>query len=136
MKRPPTDLEILEEIYRRYYGEFSSFSRDSPDRECKVYVPIDIREIAAHFNVDGDIIHGRLYYHLDQKYGFERSDGTRVPFFLFQENHPRPHNVQFPILAAAIAALREVRNKFLWATWLAGASFVLSVIAVTLSVMG
>ena len=135
MKRSPTDLEILEEIYRRYYGDFCSYSRKSPDRECKVYVPIDIRALADHFNVDGDIIHGRLYYHLDQKYGFEKADGTTVPFFLFQENHPRPHNVQFPILAAAIAALREERNKFLWATWLAGASFVLSAIAVTLSAM-
>lgn len=62
MKWPPTDLQVLEEIYRRYYGEFAAFSRDCPERSTKVYVPIDIAAIAKHFKIDGDIIHGRLYY--------------------------------------------------------------------------
>ncbi|MCU0988985.1 MAG: hypothetical protein MUE63_05220, partial [Xanthomonadales bacterium] len=64
MRRSPTDLQILEEIYRRYYADFAAFQRASPNRETKVYVPIDIQAIADHFKVDGDIIHGRLYYHL------------------------------------------------------------------------
>lgn len=134
MKRPPTDLKILEEIYNRYYEDFAAYTRDSPNRDTKVYVPIDIRAIAEHFQVDGDIIHGRLYYHLDNKYGFETREGKKVPFFLFREHHEHPHNVQFPILAAAIASLRDERNKFLWAIWLAGASFVLSVIALVVGV--
>ena len=32
-------------------------------------VPIDIPGIAARFGVDPDSIFGRLYYHLDPKYG-------------------------------------------------------------------
>jgi hypothetical protein len=136
MNRPPTDLEILEEIYKRYYAAFAAYSRESPSRETKVYVPIDIRALAEHFKIDGDIIHGRLYYHLDQKFGFTKCDGTPVPFFWFRENQPEPHQVQFPMLAAAIAALRDERNKFLWATWLAGASLILSIIALAVSVLG
>lgn len=48
MKRPPTDLEVLEEIYHRYYDAFSAFSHDCPKRDAKVYVPIDIAAIAKH----------------------------------------------------------------------------------------
>lgn len=136
MKRPPTDLEVLEEIYRRYYGEFTAFDHDCPERDAKVYVPIDIAAIAKHFKVDGDIIHGRLYYYLDHKYRIIRSDGSEVPFFHFKENAMPGdrHQVQFPILASAIAQLREARNQFLWATWLAAASFIIAVLAFIVSV--
>ena len=136
MKRPPTDLEILEEIYRRYYDEFSAYSREDPERDSKVYVPINIREVAEHFGVDGDIVHGRLYYYLDHKYSITKSNGSMVPFFRFVEDTApgSRHQVQFPILASAIASLREERNKFLWATWLAGASFVIALLAFAFSI--
>jgi len=130
--RPPTDLEILEEIYRRYYKAFVSFSREDGDRDSKIYVPIDIKAIAEHFNIDGDIIHGRLYYHLEQKYGFTKSDGTNVPFFWFREHQLDRHQVQFPLLAAAIASLRESRNQYLWATWLSAASLLISLTALAI----
>lgn len=136
MKRPPTDLEILEEIYRRYYDEFSAYSPEDPERDSKVYVPISVRAIAEHFGVDGDIVHGRLYYYLDHKYSITRPNGSIVPFFRFVEDTVpgSRHQVQFPILASAIASLREERNKFLWATWLAGASFVIALLAFAFSI--
>lgn len=131
MKRPPTDLEVLEEIYRRYYDDFTRYSREDAERDTKVYVPIDIHAIAKRFNVDGDIIHGRLYYYLEDKYGIVRADGSRVPFFRFVEDSAPSdrHQVQFPILASAIASLRESRNQFLWATWIAVASFIIALLA-------
>ncbi len=61
----PTDFEILKMIYQDYYGDFSNYSKSNPSRSCKNYVPIDIRKIANKLNVDGDIIFGRLYYHLE-----------------------------------------------------------------------
>ena len=136
MKKPPTSLQILEEIYKRYYGEFTRYSRESPTRKTKVYVPIDIRAIAEHFDVDGDIIHGRLYYHLDSKFSITKPDNPVVHFFLFQENSDKPHNVQFPILASAIAELREERDKYLWGIRLAAASFVVSIIAILIALVG
>jgi hypothetical protein len=84
IKRPPTDLQILEEIYTRYYATFRSFSREQPSRSAKVYVPIHIEAIAEHFAVDPDIVFGRLYYHLERKYGFIQPDGTNVHLFLFK----------------------------------------------------
>jgi hypothetical protein len=136
MKRPPTDLEILEEIYDRYYTDFCAYSKNNKIRKTKNYVPIDIQAIADHFSVDGDIVHGRLYYHLDHKYGIISKDGDKVPFFLFVENSTPEicHQVQFPILASAIAELRETRNQFLWATCLAAASFIIALLALIVSI--
>lgn len=127
MKHPPTDLKLLEHIYNAYYDTFVSFSRDNPSRGTKVYVPIQIQEIADHFGIDGDIIHGRLYYSLDQKYSIVRPDRSVVPFFRFVENvEVDRHQIQFPILASALATLRESRNQFLWATSLAGFSLIVA----------
>jgi hypothetical protein len=130
--RPPTDLELLEEIYNRYYSTFSAYSRSQPNRTTKNYVPIDIKSLADHFNVDADIIFGRLYYHIDKKYGFRWDDGTRVPFFSRDIDE---RSVQFPMLAAVIAGLREERDKYLWATWLAVASLIISLCALIVSLI-
>lgn len=134
MKRPPTDLEILEEIYERYYSTFSSFTREKPNRSTKVYVPISIEAIAKHFAVDPDIVFGRLYYHLESKYGFTQPDGSKVHFFALQAGSDR-HSVQFPLLAAVIASLREERNKHLMATWLSIAAIVISLVSLIVSLV-
>ncbi len=138
MARPPTDLDLLEEIYRRYYGDFTSFSKDKPNRDTKVYVPIDLAKLAEHFSVDNDIIFGRLYYHLEAKFGIKKDDGTRSPLFLLKENSADPstrHQIQFPVLAAAIASLRESRNQYLIAMWIAGGSLLVSVVALCVSLV-
>jgi hypothetical protein len=133
MKRPPTDLEILEEIYKRYYPIFISFSPEGRTRSAKVFVPIDIESVAKHFGVDPDIIFGRLYYHLDPKYGFVHPDGTKASFFSLQIGSDR-HCVQFPLLAAVIAKLREDRNKHLLATWLSVVAIVISFVSLAVSI--
>ena len=68
--RIPTDREILQEIYDRHYETYVSFSKEKPSRSAKIMVPIDIEIIAKHFKVDVDIIFGRLYYHLEKKFGY------------------------------------------------------------------
>ena len=35
MKKVPTDLQILEEIYKRYYPSFTSFSPEQADSLCQ-----------------------------------------------------------------------------------------------------
>lgn len=128
MKWPPTDLQILEEIYRRYYSDYENYSEESPNRSSKVYVPIDMEKIAEHFGVDSDIIFGRLYYHLEPKYGFKDGD-SRVHFFALRVGEDR-HAVQFLLLASVIADLREIRAKHLIATWVSIAALVVSAISV------
>jgi hypothetical protein len=133
MKRPPTDLQILEEIYKRYYPSFSAFSPGNPTRSAKVFVPIDIMGIAKRFGVDPDIIFGRLYYHLQPKYGLVEPDGTRVSFFSLQIGSDE-HCVQFPLLAAVIAELREERNKHLLITGLSIAAISISLVSLAISI--
>ena len=91
----PTDYQILNAIYDRYYKTFAGFSVDAPERAAKIYVPIAIRDIAAGLGVDGDIVFGRLYYHLEQKYGYKNDDGSRVNFFALGIGDDR-HCVNFP----------------------------------------
>ena len=81
MKRPPTDLEILKEIYNRHYDAFAAYSTEVPNRATKIYVPIDLDGIGDKLGVDADIVFGRLYYHLNHKYGYRKDDGLKVNLF-------------------------------------------------------
>ena len=118
MKHPPTDLEILREIYRQYYDTFAAYSDDRTDRASKIYVPIDIDSLAERFNTDGDIIFGRLYYHLDKKHGYRHDDGPHVHLFA-QEVGPDRHCVNFLLVASVFANLSQEDQKFRIATLVA-----------------
>ena len=131
-KRPPTDLEILEEIYNTYYAKFISFSKEKPNRDSKMYVPIDIESIANHFSIDSDIIFGRLYYHLEKKYGFTQPDGSKVPFFSIKVGSDK-HVVQFPLLTSVYAKLREEENKHILSTWISVGAIILSIVSLIIS---
>jgi hypothetical protein len=52
VKRLPTDFEILNTIYERYYDEFPSFVRSEPTRSAKIMVPLDVRDLATDMGVD------------------------------------------------------------------------------------
>jgi hypothetical protein len=132
--RVPTDYEIVNEIYDRYYKTFTTFTKDSPDRSAKILVPIDIVAIAKRLHVDVDIIFGRLYYHLEEKYGYVRPDGTHVVFFTLAAGSDK-HCVNFPLLGAVLAGMRQERRRNLWAICVAVASFVVSAISVTISLL-
>ena len=93
----PTDLELLQFIYKKYYDIYSSFSREEKTRATKIYVPISIKEIANNFHIDEDIIFGRLYYYLDEKYGYKKEDNSFVSFFSTAINEDR-HCVNFALL--------------------------------------
>lgn len=106
----PTDLAILEYIYQTYYGEYIAYDKDPSIRETKMFIPIDFQHIAEHFNTDGDIIFGRLYYHLENKYGYVRNDlsHTQVHFFAFNLNK----SINFPYLTSVLADLKDQNNRF------------------------
>lgn len=127
--KPPSDIKILSAIYKLYDEEFKNYTQE-PDvqngRVSKIYVPIDCKMIAKELSVDSDIVFGRLYYHLEQKYGYKRDD-DRVAFFSLGVGSDR-HCVNFPLLASVLAGLQEEVSKFKWAT-------ALSIIAVLISIM-
>jgi hypothetical protein len=133
MRRLPTDREILEAIYDRYYVTFAAFSKENRDRDSKVYVPVDLDSIAANLGVDGDIVFGRLYFHLDQKFRYKRDDGVIVSLFQMQLGNDR-HCVNFPLLASALASLRSEHLRFRLATTISLISLAISAAALAVSI--
>ncbi|MEL6723608.1 MAG: hypothetical protein AAFP81_05665 [Pseudomonadota bacterium] len=76
MARPiPTDETLLATIYARYLKSFSEWSDDNKTRVAKIWVPIDIDALGKKFRCDPDLIFGRLYYHMNEKYGSKTGDG-------------------------------------------------------------
>lgn len=129
--KSPSDLKILKTIYKMYYKEFENFTTGGQNtRKSKVYVPIDCKKIAKKLNVDSDIVFGRLYYHLQEKYGYKRDD-IGVPFFSLKVGNEE-RCVHFPLLASVLAGLEEEHSKIRWATWLSATAIVVSLIALYL----
>ena len=135
MKRLPTDLKILNAIYDRYYDTFADFTKDDNSRSVKIYVPIDIKELAKNLKVDGDIIFGRLYYHLEKKHGYRQDDGSLVSFFSMGVGGDR-HCVNFPLLASVLADLRQENRKFRIATAIAILALIISIVSLLISTIG
>lgn len=126
----PSDLKVLNAIYKLYYEEFCNFAQ-APDvqngRMGKIYVPIDCKMIARELDVDSDIVFGRLYYHLEQKYGYKRDDASKIVFFSLGVGSDR-HCVNFPLLASVLAGMQEENSKFQWATVLSSIAVVISIV--------
>ena len=136
MKAPPkvpTDLKILETIYNLYHEEFVLYDEDEKIRETKIYVPIDCHKVADKLKVNGDIVFGRLYYHLDKKYRYRQEDDSKVLFFAFNEIPDSPKSINFPLLTSVLAGLREEKDKFRTTTIIAVVALVLSSISLVLS---
>lgn len=147
MKKTPTDLEILDFIYNKYYQEYISFNKDKPQRETKIFVPLDIDKIASNFDVDKDIIFGRLYYHLNNMYSYKR-DSVTVSFFqneilgaiggageITRIVKKDIHAINFPYAASVLASLRDENKKYKTATLIGWISTGISLIAIVISII-
>jgi hypothetical protein len=135
MTKAPTDLEILDAIYERYYGDFALDSVVAPTRGSKIQVPIDCKAIAKELGTDPDIIFGRLYYDLERRYGYKQTDGSAVCFFALKSGDDR-HTINFPYLASVVASLRAEHRRQLTATTIAIISIVIAMISLAISLYG
>ena len=133
MKRLPTDLQILDKIYSRYYSSFTAYPNQNRIRRTKNFVSIDIKRIASDLKVDEDIIFGRLYQHLEQKYGYEKDNGSSVSFFVLRIGEEL-HCVNFPYLASILANLRTENRKFRVVTSISITSLLVSTSAFLVSI--
>ena len=130
MSKPPTDRKIIQKIHDKYLQDFGNFDKDEvePTRSTKIFVPIDFQAIAIELRVDPDIVFGRLYYHLNKKFGYARDDGTRVQLFERQVNGDRDV-VNFPLLSAVLAELHESWWRFTAPLILSAAAFIFSILS-------
>jgi len=133
MNISPTDLKILNTIYEQYYETFILFSKSDSGRSSKIFIPIDIKLIAKKLGVDVDIIFGRFYYHLEQKYGYKRPDGTKVAFFTLQAGADKKC-INFPYMTSVLANLRDKREKYMTATRIAIISLIIASLSLLVSI--
>jgi len=133
MRRLPTDQEILEAIHSRHYKDFIALGA-SVNRASKIYVPIDIRAVAAELGVDPNSIFGRLYHYLNRKYGYKNDDGSLVLVFSPRIG-PDENCVHFPLMESIIAGLQTEDRRFWLATFLSVISLAVSIVAIVVSVM-
>ena len=129
----PTDERLLAEIYKRYVRPFSDWSDENKTRSAKIWVPIDVDALASKFRCDPDLIFGRLYYHMNEKYGSHTGDGDRVNFFNIRLGQDR-HCVNFPLLTSVLADLQDDRKRFLISTRVAGLSLIVSAISILIAI--
>lgn len=130
----PTDEELLSVIYSKYLRIFSDYSDENKTRSTKIWVPIDIEALSKRYRCDPDLIFGRLYYHLNEKYGPRNADGQNVNFFQMRIGQDR-HAVNFPLLASVLADLQDDRKRFIVSTRLAGISLLISAISIAIALL-
>lgn len=130
----PTDEHLLDEIYRRNLRAFSAYEKDESIRSAKIWIPIDIDALARKFRCDPDLIFGRLYYHMNSKYGSFTSDGDPVQFFTTRLGRDA-NCVNFPLLASVLADLRDDRKRFLISTRIAALSLIISATSILIALM-
>lgn len=132
MDEIPTDLEILEDLYFRYYEDFRRYAKKEPDRIARIRVPIDVEEVADACGVEEDMIFGRIFYHFNKKYSYKDNKGEVTTFFTTEKFEGL--SVNFPLVASVLAdkyAEKQQRETFLF---VAGAAIGLSVIALLLAI--
>lgn len=132
--RIPTDEKLLAAIYKKYVAEFSRYEADNSIRSAKIWMPIDIDAMSKKFGCDPDLIFGRLYYHMNEKYGSRTSDGDDVQFFTTRLGQDR-HCVNFPLLASVLADLRDDRKRFIISTRIAALSLIVSSVSIMIALM-
>jgi hypothetical protein len=124
MKKIPSDRAMLQAIYDRYKEQFEQNAAAD-----KIMIPIDCVSVGKQLKVDAHLVFGRLYYHLEQKYGYTRPGSeTRVALFSPVAGH-KANCVNFPLLASVLAGLQEEQSKQNWSLGLSIASIVIALIA-------
>ena len=134
-RKLPTDLEIFNEIYDLYYDDFKNFTRETPTRQVKNYVPLDIEAIARRLGVDGDIVFGRLYYLHRRQHSYTKEEHgmlVQVPFFDLSIGGER-HPIHFPMMAAILSDLRKEHQMYLYPMWISAGALAVSIISVIIS---
>lgn len=133
MKKIPTDLEILQEIYESYYDAYRTYARRDPDNITTLRVLVNLNKVARACGVEEDMIFGRIYYHFNKKYSYKNKKGEIVSFF----STPKYDRlgVNFPLLAAILADLKAEQEKRDESISLAVFAIILSVVAVLLTIL-
>ena len=75
-------------------------------------------KLQKKLNAQPELVFGRIYYHLNQKYSYRDADGVLVNLYvlLFRDKNDNviiEKSIQFPLLSSILAGLNEERMKFI-----------------------
>jgi len=132
MSRIPTDLEIMEELYERYFESFRKYATEDPDRIARIRVPINVQEVAEACGVEEDMIFGRIFYHFNKKYSYKDEKGNVTTFFITDKFEGL--SVNFPIIASVLADLRTEKRQTDNFFFISSAALAMSVIALLIAI--
>lgn len=132
MSRIPTDLEIMEELYARYYESFRKYATEDPDRIARIRVPINVQEVAEACGVEEDMIFGRIFYHFNKKYSYKDDKGNVMTFFITDKFEGL--SVNFPIVASVLADLRTEKKQTDSFLFISSAALALSAMALVIAI--
>jgi hypothetical protein len=135
MSKIPTDLKIFETLYKAYESEFESRSQSETSGQSKIYVPVDIDEVAKKLGTDAHILFGRLYYHLDERYRYQQDNGSMVHLFAIVVGDEK-HCINFPYLVGLLADYRLQDRRNLWALGISILSIVIAAAALLAQLVG
>ncbi|SNS43932.1 hypothetical protein SAMN05421640_0146 [Ekhidna lutea] len=133
----PTDIQILEKIYKAHKNDFEQYENDNSIRDNKIFVRVDLLKIAQELKVDKDIVFGRLYYHLNHKFNYQNAGNSHVKLFINRGDYGKDekgHEINFPYMTSILAGMQYERRKYQMATIIAIISLAVSTISVTISV--
>ena len=135
MDRLPTTLQILKRIYDKYRSEFRGESKTYPERNHVNYIPIDVQALAQELRTNHHELFGRLYFDLDRKYQYQKSDGSFVHLFALKVGGKR-HCINFPYLASILSERRSEYRRNLIALVLSILSLIIALSALLTQLFG
>ncbi len=140
-KNLPTDREVMREIYDTYSVDYpgNEFEEGKPGPNDP-HIEIDIPLIARKLGCRPELLHGILYFHLNDKYGYEDRDKVFVRMFEkkveAETNCIKTNCINFPYLASKLAALEEEHRKMLLTRWISIMSIIISCFALGTRIFG
>ena len=132
MNRLPTDRFVLQCIYDMYEGSYPGKKGPDNKGENDPYLAIDIPAVAAKLQCSPELLFGRLYYHLDQKYRYKQENGSIVPLFYLKVGEKR-HAVHFPYLASILASQNQEFRRYALSLVFSAAALAVSVTSLIVS---
>jgi hypothetical protein len=134
MNKLPTDRYLLASIFDMYQSTYPGPKKAEGGGENGPYLSIDIPALAKKLECTPELLFGRLYYHLDQKYRYKQDNGSIVPLFYLKVGDKR-HAVHFPYLASILAGQNQEFRKYIVSLCVSFFALAVSVTSLAVSLM-
>jgi hypothetical protein len=132
MNTLPTDRFLLQCIFEMYKDSYPGRKGADGKGENDPYIAVDIPAIARKLDCTPELLFGRLYYHLDQKYRYKQENGSVVALFYLQVGEKR-HAVHFPYLASILAGQNQEFRRYALALGMSAAALAVSITSLVVS---